>query len=45
MTARRSVTALRTALESGERDRSHGALRVQPTYDGSLVLITATHPA
>jgi len=41
MTARRSVAALRTALESGEWDRRHGALRIQPSYVGSLVLLTA----
>ncbi|WP_439693100.1 class I SAM-dependent methyltransferase [Curtobacterium sp. SP.BCo] len=41
LTARRSVAALRSALESGDWDRAHGALRVQPTYDGSLVLVTA----
>ncbi|MGN8049210.1 class I SAM-dependent methyltransferase [Curtobacterium sp. 22159] len=41
VTARRSVAALRSALESGEWDRAHGALRTQPTYDGSLVLLTA----
>lgn len=41
MTARRSVAALRSALESGEWDARHGRLRVQPTYQGSLVLIVA----
>jgi len=41
MTARRSVAALRSALESGDWDRAHGALRVRPTYEGSLVLVTA----
>lgn len=41
MTARRSVAALRTAIESGEWDRRHGALRVRPSYEGSLVLVTA----
>lgn len=41
MTARRSVAALRTALESGDWDRAHGSLRVQPTYEGALVLVTA----
>lgn len=45
MTARRSVAALREALESGEWDRRHGSLRVRPTYDGSLVLLRATRPA
>lgn len=46
VTARRSVAALRTALESGEWDRRHGALRVQPSWVGSLVLLAATpdHP-
>jgi len=42
MTARRSVSALRTAIESGEWDRRYGALRVRPSYEGSLVLVTAT---
>jgi SAM-dependent methyltransferase len=42
LTARRSVAALRSALESGDWDRRHGALRIRPTYDGSLVLVTAT---
>lgn len=41
-TVRRSVAALRTALESGEWDRRHGSLRIRPTYEGSLVLVTAT---
>lgn len=45
MTARRSVSALREALESGEWDRRHGSLRVRPSYDGSLVLLRATRPA
>lgn len=39
LTARRSVAALRTALETGEWDRRHGHLRRQPTYDGSVVLV------
>ena len=39
LTARRSVTVLRDALESGEWDRRHGSLRVRPSYDGSLVLL------
>lgn len=39
MTARRSVAALRNAIESGEWDSRHGALRVQPSYSGSLVLV------
>ncbi|MFZ6991855.1 class I SAM-dependent methyltransferase [Curtobacterium sp. RRHDQ66] len=41
MSAARSVAALRTALETGAWDARHGALRVQPSYDGSLVLLTA----
>ncbi len=41
VTARRSVAALRDALESGEWDRRHGSLRVRPSYDGSLVLLRA----
>ncbi|QKS19117.1 SAM-dependent methyltransferase [Curtobacterium sp. Csp1] len=39
LTARRSVAALRAALETGEWDRRHGHLRRQPTYDGSVVLL------
>lgn len=39
VSARRSVAALRDALESGEWDRRHGSLRVRPSYDGSLVLL------
>ncbi|GGL79174.1 hypothetical protein GCM10009706_17170 [Curtobacterium citreum] len=39
LTARRSVAALRTALETGEWDRRHGHLRRRPTYDGSVVLV------
>lgn len=42
MTARRSVSTLRDALESGEWDRRHGSLRVRPSHDGSLVLLRAT---
>ena len=42
MSAARSVAALRTALESGAWDERHGALRVRPSHDGSLVLLTAT---
>ncbi|WJY01126.1 class I SAM-dependent methyltransferase [Curtobacterium sp. 458] len=42
VTARRSVAALRDALDSGEWDRRHGSLRVRPSYDGSLVLLQAT---
>jgi len=41
-TVRRSVAALRTALEAGEWDRRHGSLRIRPTYEGSVVLVTAT---
>jgi SAM-dependent methyltransferase len=41
VTARRSVAALRTAVESGDWDRAHGSLRVRPTYDGSVVLVVA----
>ncbi|MBO9038269.1 class I SAM-dependent methyltransferase [Curtobacterium flaccumfaciens] len=41
-TVRRSVAALRTALESGEWDRRHGSLRIRPTYEGSVVLVAAT---
>ncbi|OII11442.1 ubiquinone biosynthesis protein [Curtobacterium sp. MCBA15_009] len=44
-TARRSVAALRSALESGEWDRRHGALRISPTHRGSLLLVTATPTA
>jgi SAM-dependent methyltransferase len=39
--AERSVERLRAALESGEWDRKHGALRTQPEYLGSLRLIVA----
>ncbi|MBF4588650.1 methyltransferase domain-containing protein [Curtobacterium sp. VKM Ac-1395] len=42
MSAARSVAALRTALESGAWDDRNGALRVRPSHDGSLVLLTAT---
>lgn len=41
MSARRSVAALRTALETGAWDDRYGHLRVQPTYDGSVALLTA----
>lgn len=37
----RAITDLRTALDSGEWDRRHGALRTQPEFAGSLRLITA----
>lgn len=39
--AEASVDRLREALESGEWDRKHGALRTQPEYLGSLRLIVA----
>ncbi|WIB37212.1 hypothetical protein [Curtobacterium sp. MCJR17_043] len=41
MTAARSVNALRTAIEDGSWDARHGRLRVQPSYEGSLVLVVA----
>jgi SAM-dependent methyltransferase len=41
--AARSVDRLRDALESGEWDEKHGALRTQPEYLGSLRLVVA-HP-
>jgi SAM-dependent methyltransferase len=41
MTAARSVAALRTALEDGSWDDAHGALRIAPSFDGALVLVTA----
>jgi SAM-dependent methyltransferase len=41
LTARRSVAALRTAIESGDWDRRHGALRVRPSHEGSVVLVVA----
>ncbi len=44
LTARRSVAALRNALDSGDWDRAHGALRTQPSRVGSLVLVTAVPP-
>jgi len=37
----RYVEHLQTDLASGEWDRRHGALRVQPEYDGSLRLVRA----
>lgn len=40
LTARRAVSALRTALETGTWDDRHGALRRRPTLDGSVVLLT-----
>jgi SAM-dependent methyltransferase len=39
--AARSVAALRGALESGTWDDRHGALRVRPSHDGSVTLVTA----
>lgn len=42
LTARRSVAALATALETGDWDRRHGALRIRPAIDGSVVLLRAT---
>ncbi|PZE58805.1 SAM-dependent methyltransferase [Curtobacterium sp. MCPF17_001] len=41
MTAARSVAALRTAIEDGSWDARYGRLRVQPSYEGSLVLVVA----
>lgn len=41
MSARRSVAALRGALETGAWDDRYGHLRVQPAHDGSVVLLTA----
>ncbi|NII41462.1 SAM-dependent methyltransferase [Curtobacterium flaccumfaciens] len=41
MTAARSVAALRSAIEDGSWDARHGRLRVQPSYQGSLVLVVA----
>jgi hypothetical protein len=40
----RAVERLRADLASGEWDRQLGALRTQPTFDGSLRLITSTLP-
>ncbi|WP_144761033.1 methyltransferase domain-containing protein [Curtobacterium sp. 9128] len=42
MTAARSVAALRSALERGAWDDRHGRLRVSPSHEGSVVLVTAT---
>lgn len=39
--AGRSVQRLRADLASGAWDRRHGALRTQPTYNGSLRLLVA----
>lgn len=41
LSVRRSVAALRAALESGDWDARHGRLRVQPSWEGSLVLLVA----
>ncbi|MFE6994757.1 class I SAM-dependent methyltransferase [Microbacterium sp. NPDC057659] len=35
------TSALRTAIASGAWDRRHGALRSQPVFEGSLVLVRA----
>ncbi|MFG2136433.1 hypothetical protein [Streptomyces sp. NPDC048650] len=35
----RSAAHLRRELANGEWDRRHGALRRQPSYDGSLVIV------
>ena len=35
------TAALQTALDSGEWDAAHGALRQQPTFEGSLVVVRA----
>lgn len=35
------TAALQTALDSGEWDTRHGALRQQPTFEGSLVIVRA----
>ena len=45
LTARRSVAALRTALETGAWDDRYGPLRRRPTLDGSVVLLVRTVPA
>ena len=37
----RFATDLRRDLADGSWDRRYGALRTQPTFDGSLVLVTA----
>jgi SAM-dependent methyltransferase len=41
LTAESYVSALAADLDSGEWDRRYGALRSQPTFDGSLRLIVA----
>lgn len=38
----RSVERLRSALDSGDCDRTYGQLRSQAHYEGSLVLVVAT---
>ncbi|MCA1221134.1 class I SAM-dependent methyltransferase [Streptomyces sp. 8L] len=40
-TRERYAQALRAAVESGEWDEKYGALRQQPSYEGSLVLVRA----
>jgi hypothetical protein len=40
----RAMDQLRADLASGEWDRRFGALRTQPTFDGSLRLIVSTPP-
>jgi hypothetical protein len=40
-TRERYAEALRAAIESGEWDAKYGALREQPSYKGSLVLVRA----
>ncbi|MFC7621427.1 class I SAM-dependent methyltransferase [Microlunatus sp. GCM10028923] len=39
--AEASVERLRTALDDGSWEAAHGALRTQPHFEGSLVLITS----
>ncbi|WP_375480894.1 class I SAM-dependent methyltransferase [uncultured Jatrophihabitans sp.] len=39
--AERGLGRLATDLDSGSWDRSHGALRTQPSYTGPLVLVTS----
>ena len=36
------TAALGAAIDSGEWDAKYGALRQQPTFDGSLVIVRAT---
>lgn len=40
--AEKYVAALGAAIDSGEWDTKYGALRRQPTFDGSLVIVRAT---